>query len=427
MSERLFENLRPAGITFAAGRLGSEVSDQKDAARILSSLRNGDNSLDTDDDTLEEFPKEGYNTDDDTLDEFPEETISQPNSASPLEEDLPFGDDCGHNLGDCVVAVDSFSTRASMPANFEPTVLAEAPDGEQTEKERNAKKFSGLCAGLGEGGSSKGLYQVTDKDFIPKSSHAVPVKNPGIRDGEVVEVLLMYGDKAVYDSSARNPNIGFRRGFEAKVKDGCVEFPFLAFATKKRIMQCAIGNNGKLSRKGKRGFDSTKIPTDPRMNFPFWIKLRTKETRIEIDMPEQWRFQIVTTLDHVDDEEYLQWRREQTEAHNTAEKAKRAKMAKSDKSEKRPSSSLQQATKERPKKRAKVRSGSSLDREVSSSGPGAQDRKFAKFDFLVDVQLIHGGWSDISGTPWMHYGTNATQSDKDLIGELNLYSKLRSS
>lgn len=400
MSERLFENLRPAGIAFATGRLGSEVSDQKDAARILSSLRNGDNSLDTDDDTLEEFTKEGYDTDDDTLDEFPEETISQPNSASPLEEDLPFGDDCGHNLDDCVAAVDSFSTRASMPANLEPTVLAEAPDGEQTEKERNAKKFSGLCAGLGEGGSSKGLYQVTDKDFIPKSSHAVPVKNPGIRDGEVVEVLLMYGDKAVYDSSARNPNIGFRRGFEAKVKDGWVEFPVLAFATKKPIMQFATGDNGKLFREGKRGFDSKKIPNDPNMHFPYWTKLRTKETRIEIEMPEQCRFQLMTSLNQIDDDKYMKWRERETRAKNTSKGARRAKRTKAEETDDKPSN-----------KPANKRAKSSRKQEVTPK----EDMLFdpTRDRLLAYRRATPHDWETI-------YLSTATPSERDLVGELEL-------
>ena len=98
MSEVFFENLDPSGIALAAGQLGSEVSDPEDAARNLCSLQ-----------TINE---EGYDTDDDTLDEFDEEPISQPNSASPLEEHLPFGDDCGHNLDDCVAAVDCSLQRA---------------------------------------------------------------------------------------------------------------------------------------------------------------------------------------------------------------------------------------------------------------------------------------------------------------------------
>lgn len=447
MSEGLFGVLDPAGIAFAAGVLGSDVIYSKDAARDLRLLQRGNEPGDetpdefskegdeTDEETRDEFLKEGdktFETDVDTLDKFPEEPSSHSDPASSLAEDLPFGD----GLDDFVVAVDSSSTHNSMPANLGQNESAEAPDGEQTEEERNAMRFSELCAGLGESGSSEGLYQLTDKKALPCSAFIVPVNDKNIRDGDVVEAVLVYGSKKIYDLSAERPNIGFRRGFEGKVrlvglpdaKDKLqVELPDLTFATKKRIMQCAIGKNGKLFRKGKPGFNSKKIPTNPNMEFPYWIMFRTKETHIEIPMPQQWRFQIMTSLDQIDDEEYLEWRKQQTEDHNTAEKARRAMMAKSNKSEKRPSSSLQQATKQRPKKRAKVRSGSGLDREVSSSGPSAQDRKFAKFDPLVDVQLIRGGWSDISSPPWMHYAENATQSDKDLIGQLNLHSKLCSS
>jgi len=415
MSERLFENLGPAGIAFAAGRLGSEVSDPEDAARNLRSLRNGDKTLDdTDDDTLEEFPKEGEETDDDTLEEFPEEPISQPNSASPLEEDLPFGDDCGHNLDDCVVAFDSSSTRASMPANLEPTVLAEAPDGEQTEKERNAKKFSELCAGLGEGGSSKALYQVTTKQFLPNLRFVVPAGELKIDDGDWAEVVLMRGGTEIRDSSALKPNIGFTRGFEARVRrvespdaedELQVEFPELTFGTKKPIMQCAIGDNGKLFRKGKPGFDPKKTPTDPNMDFPFWIRVRTKGTRIEFPMRQQWRFDLVTTLDHVDNEEYLEWRKEQTKDHNTAEKAR---MAKSGKSEKRAKSSSKQATEQPPKKRAK----SSRKQEVTPK----KDMLFdSTRDELVAYRLT-------TQHDWNLTYCSATQSDRDLVGVLELNS-----
>ena len=431
MSEGLFGVLDPAGIAFATGVLGSDVIYSKDAARDLRLLQRGNEPGDetpdefskegdeTDEETRDEFPKEGdktFETDVDTLDEFPEDSSSQVISASPLEKDLLFGDDCVHNLDDCVVvAVDSSSTRASMPANLEPTVLAEAPDGEQTEKERNTKKFSELSAGLGEGGSSKGIYQVTDKEFIPKSSHAVPVKNQDIRDGDVVEVLLMYGGKAVYDSSARNPNIGFRRGFEAKVKDGWVEFPVLAFATKKPIMQFATGDNGKLFREGKRGFDSKKIPNDPNMDFPFWTKLRTKETRIEIEMPEQCRFQLMTTLDHVDNDEYMKWRERETRAKNTSKGARRAKRTKAEETDDKPSnksakkrakSSLRQATKERPKKRAR----SSRKQEVTP-----------KEDMLFDPtrdNLV--AYRDATPHDWETIYCSATPSDQFLVGYLKL-------
>lgn len=171
------------------------------------------------------------------------------------------------------------------------------------------------------------LYQVADYDVSPV------VQATGVA-GEEYELVLCKGKIRLVDE--KGMSVGFKQHFRAKASDnGLVTFP------KPRIQKMMIlkkffeAAEERIAGEPLPTLKRSRTPIGPKQDqFSFWMTVQTVPTdnkpAVEIPVVESWRFELKAALKRVFDEEYLEWRLQDTAAHNTMAKERPLKRQKSD-------------------------------------------------------------------------------------------------